>query len=489
VPDQFGGGRRLRGRAGGAEVTGEHLRGLGVVDHPQRHGPGAVPGDQIGQPGPTGDHRGAARRAGQQRLDLGRAPGVVQHQQHPAAGHQTAVERDLAVRIRRHGGRGDAQPGEQTAHRHVARHRLPPRVEAAQVHVELAVGEPVGVVVRPPQGEPGLAHATGPVDDRHPRGTATVRGQQGRVQIGQSAGATGEGGRQRWQLPGPWRRRGRGAPQDLPVQRLERRAGVDAQLVGEPSADPVVAGQRVGPPVAAVQGQDELTGEPFVERLRGGARGERADQLGVPAAGQQQVGLVALRGLPFPVQLRAQLRGPGCVEQIQRYAAPEAQCRGVGRRLGGLGDEPAEPVQVHRVRFDGQQVARRLPDDHRVPRLQGLAEPADVRSGGLPRPPWRIGSPHPLDQAVGRHAAPGVDGERGQHVPLPGVPDVDRAAAGPHTDLTEQPELRRLHRLSLPRPGPSRCHPPDLRFNAGTTAVQRARPTVESQGGPLRPAR
>ena len=71
---------------------------------------GAVPGHQPGQRIAAGHHHRAGRAAGQQRPDLLRRSGVVQHDQHPPAGQQAAVPGGALV-LSRPGCPGRARPG------------------------------------------------------------------------------------------------------------------------------------------------------------------------------------------------------------------------------------------------------------------------------------------------------------------------------------------------------------------------------------------
>ena len=106
----------------------------------------------------------AAGRAGQQRPDLLGVAGVVQHDQHPPAGQQAAVAAGALVRARP-GCPGRARPSARRnpAQRVGGGHRLA-GVVAAQVHVQLPVGEPVGDLVRPVHGQRGLADPGGAAD-------------------------------------------------------------------------------------------------------------------------------------------------------------------------------------------------------------------------------------------------------------------------------------------------------------------------------------
>ena len=86
--------RRLGRHPRRAEAAGQQLAApRSAVSRSSVQRVGAVGGDQAGQLVAAGDHDQAARRAGQQRADLLGVAGVVQHDQHPPAGEQAAVQR------------------------------------------------------------------------------------------------------------------------------------------------------------------------------------------------------------------------------------------------------------------------------------------------------------------------------------------------------------------------------------------------------------
>ena len=133
------------------------------------------------------------------------------------------------------------------------------------------------------------------------------------------------------------------------------------------------------------------------------------------------------------------------------FAAPQAE--GLREQLGGRlvrlrrpgqRDQPAEPVEVDRLRVDGQQVAARLALD---PHLRGVGDgppqPGQVaveRAGG---PLRGVLAPHPVDQLVDRDRTARLDEQHAQHAPLPGMTEVDGPAVYPGLHRAEHPELRR----------------------------------------------
>ena len=96
--EHLGGGVRLRRRPLVAHDPGEERQRLGVLEHVEVDEPGA---HQVRGPVPGG-HQDRARRAARQQLaDLGRVPGVVEQDEHPAAGQPGPVQRRPLVVVRR----------------------------------------------------------------------------------------------------------------------------------------------------------------------------------------------------------------------------------------------------------------------------------------------------------------------------------------------------------------------------------------------------
>ena len=148
----------------GAEAAGQQVQRLALGEQVKRQRDGPVQGDQSAEPVAAGDDDQAAGRARQQRTHLlGRAGVVEQYQQAPA-GQLGSVERCLAVRI-----------GRNAAGRYPERVQHPPvrvgwgqrrvgRVEAAQVDVELPVGEMRSHLVPPVHRQRRFADSGGAAD-------------------------------------------------------------------------------------------------------------------------------------------------------------------------------------------------------------------------------------------------------------------------------------------------------------------------------------
>jgi hypothetical protein len=319
-------------------------------------------------------------------------------------------------------------------------HHLPGRVEPAQVDVQLPVGELVDDLVRPVHGQSGLADPGGTGDGRDHHGAALRRGfVQQAAECFQLVGASGEVSYRHGKLV--WHRRGRGVAvgcpgggvgkvqgrigaQDLPVELLQRRAGVGAQLVGQPQAYLMVVGQRLARPAAAVQGQHQLPGQAFVQRAGCGGGGQLGKQLSVPPQPQRPVVAVQFGGQPLLVGRGPHRVEPRSVQAGQGLAAPQPESlldqphRGLVVCGGaGLGQQPAEPVQVHRHRLHREHVAGWAPDD--VDRVGGHRQrppqPRNIRVERIARPLRNLPGPHPVDEFVQRYRPVGVNQQHGQH--------------------------------------------------------------------------
>jgi hypothetical protein len=226
-----------------------------------------------------------------------------------------------------------------------------------------------------------LAHARGTGDGRDDHGAAGLG--QHRVQPAQLVRAAGEPGQVAGQLRGRpgvtgGRRRagraGRLAPQDGLLQPLQRRTGIQAQLLGQAPAGAGVGVQRVGRTAGAVQREHRQLDEALPGRVLGGQPGQLRQQRPVPA--QLQVGR---RGLLDGVQAQLLQVGAEPVPEplvgrvVQGRAAPQgervAQQPATPGRIGGTGgrlDQPPELVRVHRLGRDGEQVAAPVGDQRDV---------------------------------------------------------------------------------------------------------------------------
>ena len=166
--------------------------------------------------------------------------------------------------------------------------------------------------------------------------------------------------RQRRQVPGLGGRRAecRVVVEDPPLELLQRRSGFEAELVGEPGADPLVRGQRVGLAARPVQRGDQQLPQPF---LVGVARDG-----GLQLADHGVSELQPCRELGLDERPRAPLR-----------AAPGAERPSRRSRATPLRGSAAVPPRSSRRRRDHRP--RRAAERRR--RWRGARESASTASG------------------------------------------------------------------------------------------------------------
>ncbi len=287
--DRQPGGRRPQGE-GRSAAAGQHRgqRGPGggdrllareVGQQPHRVLVGQRPdGDPDGvqaEHRATGDHDGQHRRGGtEQWAHLGRRVGVVEHDQQPPVGDQGAEQRAALLDRRRDlVGRNPELPEEGAQHGGGGQRAL--GGVAAQVGVELAVGEPLDLAAAPVDGERAGADALGSVQQRDPGpSVGLARGLpvellHGVLTVREEPGGDREAGGHR----GAGRRLGRG------LHPLGHRLGLGR-------AAPRGLGQQTGQLLALGgpgRGRDLVPGDSAGERT-GRSPGPLAGLAGYPAA-------------------------------------------------------------------------------------------------------------------------------------------------------------------------------------------------------------
>jgi hypothetical protein len=458
-------GRRLLGRHPvGADPLRQQRAGLPHRQRVQRQRVGGLGRDEAGELVAAGHHHQAGRAAGQQRADLVGVAGVVQQYQHPPAGEQAPVQANLCVHIGRDQVPRHVQRVQETADRLGPGHRPAGRVEAAQVDVELAVGEPVGDPVRPVHRQGGLADAgrTGDRGDDHGRRGAPAAATDQAVQGGQLGGPAGEPVDAGGQLPGhhgAGRRvrpdvPRRAAGQQVGVDLAQRRPGVGAELVAQPHPDRLVRPQRLGLPAGPVQHHQVARPQRLPQRVLPGELAQPADQLAGRAVRDGQVG-AAFGGrevaLDQPRRLAAgQPLRPHAVErrpppQLQRLV----EQRPLGRRVRlarGRVQQPDEPYGVDLVRRRPEQVAAGFGGD-RVGAQHG-AQPGQVDVDAAPGVAGPVTVPQRLDQPLQRHRAAGRHRQRREQRPQPAGGQLDRPAVHRHHERSQHPDCQ--HREQAP---------------------------------------
>ena len=248
--------------------------------------------------------------------------------------------------------------------------------------------------------------------------------------------------------------------EDLLLQLLQRRAGLDAELVDELAAALLEDIERLGLTPGSIQGEHQLRPAALAVRLDPNERLELGDHLGVPPELQLDLH-------PLLERLRAQLLEPrdlglgeGVVGQLgERCPAPEREC--LVERCAGLRGlacvesvvrpraQLDEPVEIELARLDAELVPPR-PREERLGREE-LPEVRDVPLEGRRRRGRRLLAPERLDQAVGRDrlvSAAGAAPARARAAShaaasAPVLRSRPRAAPGSGTPTTRPPPLIR----------------------------------------------
>ncbi len=416
---------------------------------------------------PAGGQHPQVRTAGEQlpgrvRGRLDQVLAVVEQDQGPAAGEQVDQPAESVPRRRHIGLRSGGRQAD------AGQHRLWHLV-AAGGRGQLGQPDPVREAVEQPDsdlaGEPGLARATRahqrdepvPVEQVHDGGDVGIPADKA-GELGRHVGAgTAPGGR---------RGQGRIGAQHREVDLLQLGRGIDAELVGQPAADVLVGGQRLGLATGPVQGAEQLAARPLPQRVLGDEELQARHRGGVPPERELRLVAVLDGGEPALVQ-----RGPGRdrpgqpVGVGERRASPQRQrlpeqVGGAGRvalgeRVVAGGGEPLEPGGVGRLRPQREPVAGRTGLD-RAGIGQRAAEPGHQglqRVGLVGR--WGV-APQRGDQRTGADRAAGVERQPGQQRAQPGSADLDRPA-GVVLDL-ERAQDRHAHSSTVPGRAPREGH-------------------------------
>ncbi len=207
------------------------------------------------------------------------------------------------------------------------------------------------------------------------------------------------------------------------------RAGIDAQLVGQPPGCRAVRRECVRLATAEVERGHQPPDQALVEWVLPDELLQLGDGAGVLAEGDLGIDQVHPRGQPTGIEAGDQPQGRGALQVGQGRPTPQRERlrEQSGRPVGVVqaervvaGRRQALEVQdVHAVPRDVEQVAagRGAQDRGFVGRLDGLAQPRDVdldRVGGAGR---RGVVPDRVDQPVGAHAGAGREGQHREQGP------------------------------------------------------------------------
>ena len=260
--------------------------------------------------------------------------------------------------------------------------------------------------------------------------------------------ATDEVGLQRRQVAGRRRPQRRVVLQDLELELLQARAGLEPELVGERGAHPLIGRQRVALATRAVEGRDQQLPQSLaigVGRDGGFELGD--DRFPEPQpCGEVRVQELGARLLELHAVRRRPVAGRG--EQLTAEA-PEGRGADLARAV--LVTSVEAPRRGRRIAQDAQRVdlagLRREPVgavDHRGIG-QSAPQPGDL---GLERVPLDGGAaPEVVEQPVGAHRGPRV--ERQPHQQLRRLPArySHRLVVTPDLDRSEHGELQHLASL------------------------------------------
>nr|WP_300019436.1 hypothetical protein [Pseudonocardia sp.] len=291
------------------------------------------------------------------------------------------------------------------------------------------------------------------------------------------------------------RRQRRVLGQDRRVQRAHLGPGLDAQLRGQPAAQPAVGVERLGLPAVAVEREHELRPRAFAQRMVGDHGLQHRHRLAVPTEGEHRRDAVLRGG-------RAQLREPGGLRTRERPGGELVECRsapqhqrvverGDGARVvtAGRGAAPGHDPRLGErgVAVRGvEQVARRPGADRDAAAVERPPQPQHVVLQGLRRRARRRAVPQGVDEPVLADDRAAVHRQHREQAAFL-RPDRSRRAVAPeHLDRAEDPQGHHRHPHSL-RAVAGRC--PDAGGAVPATPSVTGAPRPARSGVELAPAR
>ncbi len=281
--------------------------------------------------------------------------------------------------------------------------------------------------------------------------------------------------------------------QDRPLELLQLRARVEAELVGQVPAGVLVGLERRALASVGVQRKHQQAPQPLPARLLRDETAQLGD--GLPAGALADPHLVQLLDRLEPQLLEPVGLAPG--ERLGRDitqggARPVRQGRlerraGVlpGARCGclpSLAQTTLEARDIELVIGDRQPVTGRGGGQSARLGAECVAEPGDVDLHGLDGAERLLIGPQAVGQQVGRDRPIALEQQQREHAPLADAAEVERLPVGEDRDLPQKTEFE-LHVGSRARPpsrGPrvsrrslSPCRPSD---DATRRLTERARP-------------
>ena len=151
--------------------------------------------------------------------------------------------------------------------------------------------------------------------------------------------------------------------ENVPLEALERPAGVDPELVDERPTRLLIDLERLRLAPAAVEREHQLRGEPLMESVRRAELLELTDELAVAPAGEVGFDPLLERRKPQLLEPRCRHQGERLEQEVgERRATPEGKrlpqhcrCRlrsAVGECLRSLREEALEAMEVELVGRD-----------------------------------------------------------------------------------------------------------------------------------------
>jgi hypothetical protein len=288
------------------------------------------------------------------------------------------------------------------------------------------------------------------VTSREPRAAAQQRRQLGQVGL-----ATHERRRRGGEVParaqlGRLDRERRVLPEDRALQLVQRGAGLEPQLLSQRVPRLPEHRERVGLPVAPVEGEHQLPAEPLAAPVLGDQRFELCDQIAMAPEREVGVDPVLERRQPQLLQPRhLGLRERFVADVLVGLAAPqperlaEARLRRAGlapRQLGAAAcDQELEPLEVQLTGREAEPVAGPVLLDPL--RAEAPAQPVDVDLQRVDRRRGRLLTPQRVDQPVARDDVPARDQQAREQRHLLARRQLDGAGGGGDLHGSEHPEL------------------------------------------------
>jgi hypothetical protein len=239
--------------------------------------------------------------------------------------------------------------------------------------------------------------------------------------------------------------------QDVLLEALKLRAGLETELLHEVAASISVCVERVRLAPRAVEGKHQLRPEALTERMTSDECAELAHQLAVTTCAEVRVD-------PRFVRLEARLLEPGArVErktlagEIGKRLAPP-QIEGGSQNPGGVFEAPLreqrpalvsetlEPRQVELLPTNGHHVSGRARPEH-VMWLKQFSQPGDVLLERRRSVVRGIVAPELLDKTIGRDDVARLEKQEGEDAPLLDAPEAKLPIALPDLERTKDAEV------------------------------------------------